>query len=123
MGHAKGRVTPRGEIWFPIVLLGPEEIITQGLVDTGFNEFLSIPASWCKSLGVTPFGFRDYELADGSTVTSQLVSVRVQFLGQTRRVTAVLAEANEVLIGTQFLRNQRLTIRFRHRSARLDLDR
>ena len=123
MGRERGRVTARGETWFPITLLGAEEIATEGLVDTGFTEMLSLPVSWRSRLRVPSIGLRDYELADGSVVASEIVSVRIRFLGRTRRVTAVLADADEVLIGTQLMRGHRLAIRFSRRTARLDPDR
>lgn len=123
MGRERGRVTARGETWFPIMLLGAEEIATEGLVDTGFTELLSLPASLCSRLRLPSIGLRDYELADGSIVASEVVSARIRFLGRTRRVLAVLADSDEVLIGTQLLRGHRLTIRFRGRTARLDPDR
>lgn len=119
----QGRVTARGLTWFPLTLFGREEIHTEGLVDTGFEDGLSLPNFVATRLGFVPVFHRMYELADGSPVRSPICVARVRILDQAVRTTAVLADTDEVLIGTRLLRACRLTIRYARRTARLEPDR
>ena len=123
MGREKGRVTVNGETWFPIVLIGHTKVATEGLVDTGFDDLLSIPRALAVQLRLPIIGMEDYELADGHMVSCQTAALRIRFLARTRNVVAMLSDSEEVLLGTPLMRGHRLTIRYRRRSARLDPDR
>lgn len=123
MGRATGRVATTGETWFPVTLIGKKVVATEALLDTGFDDFLSMPRDLADDLGLPVVGLEDYVLADGSTITSEMVAVRVLFAGRSRRIVGMVSESNEILMGVQLLRGHCLTIRYRRRTARLALDR
>lgn len=119
----RGCVTTGGEAWFPIRIFAGRWITLDGVVDTGFEDFLSLPVDTCHRLGILPVARRTYILADGSPVRSEVGRAMVDFLEGPQQVPVVFADSDEALIGVRLLRRGRLLIRYRRRVAQLGLDR
>ena len=81
----------------------------EGLVDTGFSEFIQLPYAEAFRLSLPLEGTMDAELADGKTVTNLTCLGRASLPdgdGHTEPVvgTVVLSMAPTILIGMEFLR-------------------
>ncbi|OGH59936.1 MAG: hypothetical protein A3G34_05810 [Candidatus Lindowbacteria bacterium RIFCSPLOWO2_12_FULL_62_27] len=82
------------------------------VIDTGFNEYLSVPARLLKRLGWNRIGIETYELASGEKMESDTYLGIVIFGGKRRQVVAVAGSPSEVLIGTRLLDGMELRINF-----------
>ncbi len=82
----------------------------QAVIDTGFTDWLTIPAGVAEYLGLPVRGSVEAELADGRVERLPIYRVRVSWHGRTRSVKAYVAPAGEALIGMSLLRGSRLTV-------------
>ena len=84
----------------------------QAVIDTGFTDWLTIPAGVAEYLGLPVRGSVEAELADGRVERLPIYRVRVSWHGRTRSVKAYAAPgfAEEALIGMSLLRGSRLTV-------------
>ena len=83
-----GTVTHAGDAIVQIAVraTGGQPTEFAAVVDTGFNDYLTLPAADVRSLGLSAREEGRYELADGSLVTTRLFEAEVQWFGQWRRV-------------------------------------
>jgi clan AA aspartic protease len=97
----------------PLVVHGPTglDATVEAILDTGFNGFLTLPASAIASLGLP---FRNYfraGLGDGSIVQLDVHAGVVMWNG-VRRDVEVLLTNRQPLLGTALLNGHEVTIRF-----------
>ena len=78
------------------------------LVDTGFTEFLLMPAQEARRLGVRPYGRATLILADGKAVTvlTGVGSVELPD-SEIHRGIILLGDGADSLLGMEFLRQAR----------------
>jgi clan AA aspartic protease len=69
----------------------------QAVVDTGFNGYLTLPASTLKAAGALSAGTRRAELGDGQIVDLELFLLKVKWLAEEREILAVRADAAPLL--------------------------
>ncbi len=82
----------------------------RAVIDTGFTDWLTIPADAAEYLGLQVRGSVDVELADGSVERLPIHRVRVSWHGRSRSVRAYGVPGGEALIGMSLLRGSRLTL-------------
>jgi clan AA aspartic protease len=97
----------------PLVIRGPTglEATAEAVLDTGFNGFLTLPASAIAALGL-PFRTRFRAgLGDGSVVQLAVHAAVVMWDGVWRDVEVLVAN-RPPLLGTALLNGHEVTIRF-----------
>lgn len=82
----------------------------KAIVDTGFNGYLSVPASLVK--GWYFFGYEKYEIATGDIVEEKVYLGKILWNSQEQDVYAVTSHSQDILIGTKLLCHNRLVIDF-----------
>ena len=98
------------EAWVDIAIAGDDRIFreSEAVVDTGATDWLTLPESTVRELGLRLTSTRYVNQAHGPPAQVNVYAVWVLWHGQMRRV---FAEAgNETLIGTDLLADSRLTI-------------
>ena len=81
----------------------------EAIVDTGFNESLTLPTGVIERLGLPPDGPRDAFLANGDPVT--LNGWRGTILWQGRRNSILILQADgEPLLGMRLLYGHRVSV-------------
>ncbi len=111
----RGWVNEQGEPRVELVIdLGPAggHVVTDAVIDTGFNGYLSVPLVLLASANWELLGFEEYELASGEVVSEPVYWGRVRLAGEERPVYAVATRASDVLVGTGMLRGMVLTVDF-----------
>jgi clan AA aspartic protease len=100
-----GTVFPSGEAMVLLRVRGPHDTIAeaQAVVDTGFNDFLTMSRSTISELGLHLRAEGRYALADGSEVMSRLFIAEVEWFGRWRRILVVEMEGGP-LLGMAMLR-------------------
>ena len=78
-------------------------------VDTGFDEFLTLPIALARSLGLTPASHQHMALADGSVVRVETYDLTIEWDGQSRTVR-ILAMGDVPLVGNKLLLDHKITI-------------
>ena len=79
------------------------------IVDTGFDDFLAIPANLVRSLDLPWLGEMEMRVATGQLESFELYRATVWWFGH-RRPIRVLETQNEILAGTRLLWGSELTI-------------
>lgn len=104
-----GTVTTNREIVVSLEVLGPGQVPMplQGVVDTGFNGYLTLPLSILRNLNAIAFGTRTVELGDGQVTELDVFCIHVAWHGASREVLALHAEATP-LIGMSLLWGSRV---------------
>lgn len=82
------------------------------VIDTGFNEYVSVPARVIRRLGWERVGVETYELASGEKMESDTYLGTVIFGGRPKQVVAASGSASEILIGTRLMDGMELRIHF-----------
>ena len=98
------------EAWVDIAIAGDDRIFREleAVVDTGATDWLTLPESIVRELGLRLTSTRYVNQAHGPLVQVDVYVLWVLWHGRMRRV---FAEAgNETLIGTDLLADSRLTI-------------
>ena len=73
------------------------------LVDTGAIDSL-IPGPWLESIGLTPQGAREYELADGTGIRFDVTVAQFEIMGETVGATVLFGEPHsDPLLGATAL--------------------
>jgi clan AA aspartic protease len=99
-----GEVTKSLEPIVELTLVGKErEYKEWAVIDTGFNGFISLPASLLETLRWEHVGYERYEIATGETVRQRIYIGGVRFMEQEQQVVAVASGAKDALIGTRLL--------------------
>ena len=105
-----GTVTAEREIMVPLEMVasGKPPTVSEVVVDTGFNGYVTLPSKVLRSLGGVSVGTRRAELGDGKIVDLEVYLVTVYWCGHEREVLALHAEAIP-LIGMSLLWGSRVT--------------
>jgi clan AA aspartic protease len=82
------------------------------IVDTGFDGQLCLPISLAVTLGLLLTSVEEVELADGTRKHELVYSGSVRFLGRRRKIRIFLTNSEDALVGTELLKDCRLTIDF-----------
>jgi clan AA aspartic protease len=100
-----GEVHPNGEATVRIRLRGPNTTLENVVVvvDTGFNDWLTLPAEAIDTLGLTWREKMTYNLADGSEVQTHIFEAEIEWLGNWRRIFVTEIEGGS-LLGMAMLR-------------------
>jgi clan AA aspartic protease len=110
----KGRVNRYGEpvISIQLILRNRPARLT-GVIDTGFNGYLSVPRRLLRRSKWLAIGTEKFEIATGALVEQEIYLGEAIFDGRRGPVYAVSTEAQDILIGTKLLRGKTLTVNFR----------
>ena len=106
-----GSVRENGDAVVSIGLLGARSLQREVdcIVDTGFNEGLTLPPDLIGALELPSLGGTTFTLADGSEGFTSIFDASVEWFGQLRRVIVLELDGNP-LIGMAMLRGSRVTI-------------
>jgi predicted aspartyl protease len=113
-----GTVTPEG---VPHIHLEVAGQAWPGIIDTGFNGDVELPAQLQDAINAQYLGRITSVLGGGQRVEEDLYLVDFPFDGQVYVLEATFALSAEILIGTHLLRQYRLTIDFPRRTVQLEL--
>ena len=106
-----GRVTVYREAVISLSVKGPEDQYTEidAVIDTGFNGFLTLPASLIQELGLVWCRRGRAMLADGSESLFDIYEATITWDGRPRRIA--VDEVNcDPLIGMSLLYGYELTV-------------
>lgn len=105
-----GTVTDTREIIIRLEVLTNEQSIVplEAVVDTGFNGFLTLPATVLNTLGASSAGMHRAEMGDGRIVELDVFLVTVKWLDELREVLALQTDCIP-LIGMSLLWGSRVT--------------
>lgn len=106
-----GRVTVYREAVISLSVKGPEDQYTEidAVIDTGFNGFLTLPASLIQELGLVWRRRGRAMLADGSESLFDIYEATITWDGRPRRIA--VDEVNcDPLIGMSLLYGYELTV-------------
>ncbi|MCR4405261.1 MAG: hypothetical protein NUW06_08340 [Candidatus Acetothermia bacterium] len=109
----EGTIEEAGTPVLTIKVIGKrgEEITVEGVLDTGFDGFLSLPISLAVSLGLELIDVIHAELADGTIVEDELLFAgRAEWDGTVMEVDILLTRSQDVLIGTACLRGYQVRL-------------
>lgn len=106
-----GVVSPTGDAVVPLRFLGPDsqKLEVEVVVDTGFNDYLTLPSDLIAALSIPYYGEVEYFLADGSESLARVFEATVEWFGRPRRVLVLEVDCTP-LLGVEMLRGSRLTI-------------
>jgi|SRR5215831_1505566 len=109
-----GAVTPKREARIKITVDSPAgyEFMTEAIIDTGFNGFLTLRPEQISRLGLPRIGRGRALLANGSQAVFHIYEVRVQWNEQFLTVEVDAADS-EPLVGMALLEGNDLDIEVR----------
>lgn len=114
----KGIVRGRGDATIRIRLRGPTGITLEidAVIDTGFSDYLAVPADLLEKLEAPVIHEVQYRMADGSRITSPVCFVELEWHGQWQDVLAAQFSAAG-LLGMLTLRGSAVHIDVVHGGA------
>lgn len=93
-----GIVTPNYEAVVSIVVETPVgEVKIDAVVDTGFTDCLTLPATLCRQLGLSQRETTVAQLADGSLVGISVFDAQCRWFGQSVPITVCGADGGPLL--------------------------
>ena len=102
-----------GRVVVPVsfCLLKSTEVAIDFVVDTGFNNYLTLPAQAVSAMNLPLYLTTPARLADGSSV---LIPVHIAEINWDNQIISVpvLATGTKPLLGTALLQDFRLTVEF-----------
>ena len=106
-----GRVVPGGEAVVSLRVSGQSGQVAnvQTVVDTGFNEYITLPPWVIERLDLSPRENDIYLLADGTTRDVRKFVAEVEWLGIWRRVLVVEIDGNP-LLGMTLMQGHHLAV-------------
>jgi clan AA aspartic protease len=106
-----GRVTAENEAVVRLQVIGPagQECQVEAAIDTGYDGFITLPASLIHDLDLPFAGTAQATLADGNQVRMALFRAAVVWEEEPSEVL-VLASEGGVLLGMAMLAGSRLTL-------------
>lgn len=87
-------------------------VVVDAVLDTGFDGEISLPVKVAEKLGLELVGHEIFELADGSQTEELVFSGRATLEGKSRKVTILVSDSQDALIGTALLSDCQLMIDF-----------
>lgn len=108
----RGSVNRHLEAWIEINIQdrhGKSHLV-QGILDTGFNGFLTLPAAWLLDMDLESSGQTHVTLADGSEIISDVYIAIVHWNGQWITIDVEAADTDP-LIGMSLLRGYDVRLR------------
>jgi clan AA aspartic protease len=107
----EGEVHPDRQAVVPIRVRGPKGEIArvQAVIDTGFNDFLTLPSWAVERLELSLRHAAQFTLADGSVSRTRIFDAEMEWFGAWRRVEVTEVDAN-ALLGMLSLENCLLTV-------------
>lgn len=112
----RGEVTAAREAVVPVRIIGGVEV--EAVIDTGFDSMLTLPAEIVAELGLPFIMTVPCRLAGGVRQVADLVSAQIEWLGEVRRVDAVVLP--DCLIGTELLEGACLTIDYERHTVLIE---
>jgi len=110
----KGEISDSGSPIIKTKIIGSRvEIVTDGILDTGFTGHLCLPITTAVSLGLELIGLEKVELADGTILEDEPVfSGRMEWNGGIIDVDIVLIKSADTLLGTALLRGMDVRLNY-----------
>jgi clan AA aspartic protease len=110
----EGYISPQLEPIIPLSIRGslPPFRDIEAVVDTGFNDYLTLPIELISELQLQEIGETDVLLADGSTASTKLFMVCVLWQGEERFIP-IQVGVGSPLIGMLLLYDTQVTINVR----------
>lgn len=110
-----GSVNTRNE---PVLEMDLGAFSVELLVDTGFDGGLILPSRVADQLHLTYVGLEEFNSVSGERIVAKAYSIEINWLGKRVRVSVVVSpRINEALLGSQMLRDCRLTIDYGYRTV------
>ncbi|HID56347.1 TPA: hypothetical protein EYP37_07445 [Candidatus Poribacteria bacterium] len=98
-----------------------DEIIVEGILDTGFDGYLCLPIPIAVSLGLELIKVVRTELADGTILEDELVFAgEAEWDGSMAGIDILLTRADDVLLGTGFLRGYQVRLDYGDNTVRIE---
>jgi len=104
----------------PVVPLEIAGQVFEAVIDTGFEGGLQLPNIFISILNPVFAGRQRYELPDGSVLISDLYDVVVILDGIGLDLRTQFSQSDEILLGTDALKDYRLEINFVARTVLLE---
>ena len=110
----KGEICSAGSPIIQTKIIGSRaEIVTDGILDTGFTGYLCLPITTAVSLGLELTGLESVELADGTILEDDPVfSGRMEWSREIIDVDVVLTKSADALLGTALLRGMEVGLNY-----------
>ncbi|MBM3243067.1 hypothetical protein FJZ31_42960 [Candidatus Poribacteria bacterium] len=110
----RGRIEEYGTPILKVKVIGERsEVITEGILDTGFNGALCLPITKTVSLGLELVDVWTSELADGTILEDEPVfSGKMEWNGGIIDVDIVLTKSADTLLGTALLRGMEVKLNY-----------
>lgn len=107
-----GLVNSKREAVISITVCAPqvELLEIEGLIDTGYSGYLTLPGDLIATLGLSTLGTEQLTLADGNEISSDLCLATIVWDGRERTIEVDTLES-EPLIGMALLEGYDLSIR------------
>ena len=83
----------------------------EAMIDTGFDDFLTLPAHWVQRLGLVWASRIPMQVATAEWAHFDIYAVDVLWFGN-RLPIRVLQTQSEILVGNRLLRESQLTVQF-----------
>src|SRR5205085_10870796 len=102
---------PWGDAVVPLKVRGAgvAPVNIEAVIDTGFNDWLTLPQTMIQSLGLPLREEGRYSLADGSEMNARFFAAQVEWFDQIRHVLVLEMECSP-LLGMGMLRGTQLKI-------------
>jgi len=110
----KGEISVSGSPILKAKIIGSRaEIVTDGILDTGFTGHLCLPITTAVSLGLELIDVENVELADGTIIEDEPVfSGRMEWGGEIIKTRIVLTKSADALLGTALLRGMEVKLNY-----------
>ena len=101
-----------------VIRLQLDSMYVEILIDTGFEGDLIIPSHIVDQLKPEFEGFEEFYSVTGEQIVARAYSIEIDWLGKVTRMPIVVnSKINEAILGSQMLKNCRLTIDYGHRTV------
>lgn len=105
-----GEINARREVVMDVPLIaGGTSLTVSAIVDTGFDDFLTLPSALAEELGLQPVGTVLARMADARIVPTFVYEVAVLWHGKRRKVTAQGTDG-DILLGMNLLLGSLVTL-------------
>ena len=104
----------------PVIKINLGSTSIEVLIDTGFAGSLIIPQELSTDLTLNFEGFEEFYTVTGHVFVAPAYSVEANWFGERTKVpVAISADVKEALLGSQRLKNCRLTIDYDDRAVQI----